>query len=88
MTLFYEGSDGTVINLMGEGVYAQEPETLIKNEWKYRTNSGVNGVGRVKRFYKEDGHFRLQPENDAFEPIIVDEVILLGKVVSLVRNYE
>lgn len=53
MTLFYEGSDGTVINLMGDGVYAQEPETLVKNEWKYSTISGVNGVGRVKRFYKD-----------------------------------
>ena len=42
----------------------------------------------VKRFYKEDGHIRLQPENDAFEPIIVDEAILLGKVVTLIRNYE
>ena len=42
----------------------------------------------VKRFYKEDGHFRLQPENDAFEPIIVDSVVLLGKVVTLIRNYE
>ena len=53
MTLFYEGSDGTVINLMGDGVYAQEPETLVKNEWKYSAISGVNGVGRVKRFYKD-----------------------------------
>lgn len=42
----------------------------------------------VKRFYKENGHFRLQPENDAFEPIIVDEVVLMGKVISLLRNYE
>ncbi|MGN1126748.1 MAG: LexA family protein, partial [Ruminococcus sp.] len=41
-----------------------------------------------KRFYKENGHYRLQPENDLFEPIIVDEVVLLGKVISLVRNYE
>jgi repressor LexA len=41
-----------------------------------------------KRFYKEDGHYRLQPENDNFEPIIVDEVMLLGKVISLIRNYE
>ena len=48
----------------------------------------VDDSATVKRFYKEDGHFRLQPENDAFEPIIVDEVILLGKVISLVRNYE
>ncbi len=42
----------------------------------------------VKRFYKEKGHIRLQPENDAFEPIIADEVILLGKVVTLIRNYD
>ena len=48
----------------------------------------VDDSATVKRFFKEDGHFRLQPENDAFEPIIVDEVILLGKVISLVRNYE
>jgi repressor LexA len=47
----------------------------------------VEDSATVKRFYKEDGHFRLQPENDAFEPIIVDEVILLGKVISLIRNY-
>ena len=47
----------------------------------------VEDSATVKRFYKEEGHFRLQPENDDFEPIIVDEVILLGKVISLVRNY-
>ncbi len=41
----------------------------------------------VKRFYKEDGHFRLQPENDAFEPIIADEVVLLGKVAALYRTF-
>lgn len=47
----------------------------------------VEDSATVKRFYKENGHFRLQPENDDFEPIIVDEVILLGKVITLVRNY-
>ena len=45
------------------------------------------GSATVKRFYQEKGHYRLQPENDAFEPIIVDEVALLGKVVTLIRNY-
>lgn len=39
----------------------------------------------VKTFYKENGHFRLQPENDAYEPIIVDEVAILGKVVAVLR---
>lgn len=39
----------------------------------------------VKTFYKEDGHFRLQPENDTMDPIIVDEVAILGKVVGVIR---
>ena len=41
----------------------------------------------VKRFFKENGHFRLQPENDTFEPIICTELVILGKVVGLVRYY-
>ena len=39
----------------------------------------------VKRFYKEKGHIRLQPENDTMDPIIVDEVSILGKVVAVLR---
>jgi repressor LexA len=41
----------------------------------------------VKRFFKENGAFRLQPENDAMEPIIAPDVTVLGKVVSLLRIY-
>lgn len=40
----------------------------------------------VKRFYKEKGHFRLQPENDAMQPILVKEVEILGKVISVYRS--
>ncbi len=40
----------------------------------------------VKTFYKEKGHIRLQPENDFMEPIIVPEVLILGKVVGLFRS--
>jgi len=40
----------------------------------------------VKTFYKENGHYRLQPENDTMEPIIVDEVEILGKVVGIFRK--
>ncbi len=47
----------------------------------------VGEEATVKRFYKEDGHFRLQPENDEFEPIIVDECAIAGKVKALIRNY-
>ncbi|MBQ2687475.1 MAG: transcriptional repressor LexA [Clostridia bacterium] len=48
----------------------------------------IEDEATVKRFYKEKGHFRLQPENDAFEPIIVDEVVLLGRLVAIYRNFE
>ena len=41
----------------------------------------------VKTFYKENGHFRLQPENDTMESIILDEVTILGKVVGLYRKF-
>ena len=47
----------------------------------------VGDDATVKRFYKENGHFRLQPENDAMEPIIVPSVEILGKVVSLLRKF-
>lgn len=48
----------------------------------------VEDEATVKRFYKEKGHYRLQPENDTMEPIIVSSVSILGRVISLVREYE
>ncbi len=47
----------------------------------------VGDEATVKRIYFEEDHIRLQPENDAFEPIIVKEAVVLGKVVSLLRNF-
>ena len=40
----------------------------------------------VKRSYREDGHYRLQPENDYMDPIIVDHVDIQGKVIGLFRR--
>ena len=45
----------------------------------------VEDSATVKRFYKEKGHIRLQPENDFMDPIIVDDVQILGKVIGLLR---
>ena len=45
------------------------------------------GEATVKRFFKEGGHFRLQPENDTMDPIIVEECSVLGKVVGVVRYF-
>lgn len=45
----------------------------------------VDDSATVKTFYKEDGHFRLQPENDTMDPIIVNECSVLGKVFGIMR---
>ncbi|MBE5948120.1 MAG: transcriptional repressor LexA [Lachnospiraceae bacterium] len=46
----------------------------------------VDDSATVKRFYKENGHYRLQPENDYMDPIIVNHVEILGKVTGLYRK--
>lgn len=40
----------------------------------------------LKTFYKEDGYFRLQPENDSMDPIILNNVTILGKAIGLYRK--
>ena len=62
-----------------------------------RTNTAKNGDTvvamntdnevTVKTFYKENGYFRLQPENDYMEPIILKEVTIIGKAIGLYRKF-
>lgn len=47
----------------------------------------VDDSATVKTFYKEDGYFRLQPENDTMAPIIVEECSILGKVFGVFRLF-
>ncbi len=47
----------------------------------------VDDSATVKTFYKENGHIRLQPENDFMEPIIVDDCTILGKVCGIFRFF-
>ena len=47
----------------------------------------VDDSATVKTFYKEDGHIRLQPENDTMDPIILDDCQILGKVFGVFRLY-
>jgi repressor LexA len=47
----------------------------------------IDDSATVKTYYKENGHFRLQPENDRMDPIIVSDLTILGKVVGLYRRY-
>lgn len=61
-----------------------------------QTNTASNGDivvalvedgATVKTFYKEDGHIRLQPENPALDPIILDNVTILGQVIGVFRMF-
>lgn len=47
----------------------------------------IENEATIKRFFKENDHYRLQPENDTMDPIIVDECSILGKLVGLYRKY-
>jgi len=47
----------------------------------------IEDEATVKRFYKEGDHFRLQPENRFMKPIIVKELMILGKVIGLFRKF-
>lgn len=47
----------------------------------------IEDSATVKTFYKEEGIFRLQPENDTMEPIIVNELEILGKVIGVFRFF-
>ena len=47
----------------------------------------IEDEATVKRYYKENGVFRLQPENSSMKPIIVPELTILGKVISLYRVF-
>ncbi len=47
----------------------------------------IGDEATVKSYFREDGHYRLQPHNPDFEPIITDELSVLGRVISLYREY-
>ena len=47
----------------------------------------VDDSATIKRFFKEENHIRLQPENDTMDPIIVDDCSILGKLVGIFRAY-
>ena len=68
----------------GDLILVEEQPTAANNEIVVAL---VEDSATVKRFFKENGHYRLQPENDFMEPIIVDRVDILGKVIGLFRTF-
>lgn len=70
--------------LDGDYVIVEQRSTALNGEMVVAL---VGDSATVKTFYKEDGHYRLQPENDYMEPIIVDSVSIIGKVIGIYRIY-
>ena len=68
----------------GDILIVERKNTAINGETVVAMNN-ENEV-TVKTFYKEKDHFRLQPENDTMDPIILKEVTILGKVIGLYRK--
>lgn len=66
----------------GDQIIVEEQDTARNGEIVVAL---VEDSATVKRFFKENGHYRLQPENDALEPILVDDVKIIGRVVGLIR---
>ena len=67
----------------GDMVIVEQPPTADNGDIVVAM---IEDSATVKRFYKEDGYYRLQPENDTMDPIIVSEVSIIGKVVGLYRS--
>lgn len=68
-------------------------DVVIVSRTSYVDNGDIAVVliedeATVKTFYRENGHFRLQPENSEMKPIITKEAIILGKVIACMRYYE
>lgn len=70
----------------GDMILVQQQDTAYNGEIVVAmVNFGYEPEATVKTFYKEDGHIRLQPENDTMDPIIVDDAKILGKVKGVFR---
>lgn len=73
--------------LDGDYILVEQHNTANNGEVVVAMINDYESEATVKTFYKENGHFRLQPENSSMEPIIVDDVTILGKVVGVFRYF-
>ena len=71
--------------LDGDMVLVEETSTAFNGDMVVAL---VEDGATVKTFYKEEGIYRLQPENDFMDPIIVHDVIILGKVIGVFRFFK
>ena len=91
----YAASDLFALRVKGESMIEAgiaSGDIIIVKKQGYAENGQIvvaliDDEATVKTFYKENGHFRLQPENATMKPIIVDSVLILGKVIAAVKYF-
>ncbi len=71
----------------GDLILVEQQNTARNGEIVVAMIDGFESEATVKTFYKENGHIRLQPENDTMSPIIVQDVKVLGKVKGVFRYF-
>ncbi len=71
----------------GDLILVQKQNTARNGEIVVAMIDGIESEATVKTFYKEDGYIRLQPENETMQPIIAQNVTILGKVKGVFRYY-
>ena len=69
----------------GDNILVQRQSTAYNGDMVVAL---IEDSATVKTFYKEEGQYRLQPENDSMEPIIVEECAILGKVFGVFRFFQ
>ncbi len=85
-TLRVSGESMINVGIYDGDIIIVERKNTASNGEKVVAMTEENEV-TVKTYYKENGHFRLQPENDTMSPIILDKVNILGKVIGLYRQF-
>lgn len=91
---YFDGDGHFILSVRGEsmidaGIFDGD-KIIVSSSMPWKNGDIIVALiedeATVKRIYKENGHIRLQPENKAMEPIIVDNVVVQGKVVGLFRR--
>jgi repressor LexA len=91
---FTRSSDGFMLRVQGDSMVEAailDGDLIVVRPQRTANNGEIvvamlEGEATVKRFYKEDGRIRLQPENPAMEPIYSNDVTILGRVEAVVRK--
>jgi repressor LexA len=71
----------------GDLILVQQTQNANNGEIVVAMIDGFESEATVKTFYRENGHIRLQPENQTMSPIIVQDVKIMGKVKGVFRYF-